>query len=148
MLMPLMQERLRQQAIKDAEKERAQFYAKQKEGQKDVRAKYREKVRAVWFGLEKKHGRTKHQTFDCSTRSRSRRSRPRRRSLRRRIRRTDRGSPKWILTIRWHVSDISKYKDKDKVTFGNILNITNNKTITRTCNLIWLHIVRGLQIYV
>ena len=38
------QERLRQQAIKDAEKERAQFYAKQKEGQKDVRAKYREKV--------------------------------------------------------------------------------------------------------
>ena len=53
MLMPLMQERLRQQAIKDAEKERAQFYAKQKEGQKDVRAKYREKVRAVWFGLEK-----------------------------------------------------------------------------------------------
>ena len=54
MLMPLlMQERLRQQAIKDAEKERAQFYAKQKEGQKDVRAKYREKVRAVWFGLGK-----------------------------------------------------------------------------------------------
>ena len=47
------QERLRQQAIKDAEKERAQFYAKQKEGQKDVRAKYREKVRAVWFGLGK-----------------------------------------------------------------------------------------------
>ena len=53
MLMSLMQERLRQQAIKDAEKERAQFYAKQKEGQKDVRAKYREKVRAVWFGLGK-----------------------------------------------------------------------------------------------
>ena len=51
MLMPLLQERLRQQAIKDAEKERAQFYAKQKEGQKDVRAKYREKVRTVWFGL-------------------------------------------------------------------------------------------------
>ena len=51
MLMSLMQERLRQQAIKDAEKERAQFYAKQKEGQKDVRAKYREKVRAVWFCL-------------------------------------------------------------------------------------------------
>ena len=52
-MIPLMQERLRQQAIKDAEKERAQFYAKQKEGQKDVRAKYREKVRAVWFGLGK-----------------------------------------------------------------------------------------------
>ena len=45
MLMPLlMQERLRQQAIKEKEKERQQFYQKQKEGQKDVRAKYREKV--------------------------------------------------------------------------------------------------------
>merc|ERR1712212_703793 len=43
------QERLRQQAIKDAEKERAQFYAKQKEGQKDVRAKYREKVNVVSY---------------------------------------------------------------------------------------------------
>ena len=38
------QERLRQQAIKEKEKERQQFYQKQKEGQKDVRAKYREKV--------------------------------------------------------------------------------------------------------
>ena len=129
-----MQERLRQQAIKDAEKERAQFYAKQKEGQKDVRAKYREKVRAILFGLVwGKTGKDQTTTFDCSTRSRSRRSRPQRRSPRRRMRRTDRGSPKWILTIRWHVSDISKYKDKDKVTLGNILNIfTNNKTITRT----------------
>ena len=44
-----VQERLRQQAIKDAEKERANFYAKQKEGQKDVRAKYREKVRFAWL---------------------------------------------------------------------------------------------------
>ena len=44
-----IQERLRQQAIKDAEKERAQFYAKQKEGQKDVRAKYREKVNVVSY---------------------------------------------------------------------------------------------------
>ena len=43
-----IQERLRQQAIKDAEKERAQFYAKQKEGQKDVRAKYREKVKTTF----------------------------------------------------------------------------------------------------
>ena len=133
MLMPLLQERLRQQAIKDAEKERAQFYAKQKEGQKDVRAKYREKVRAVglvWFG---KTGKDQTTTFDCSTRSRSRRSLPRRRSPRRRMRRTDRGSPKWILTIRWHVSNISKDNDKDKVTLGNILNIfSNNKTTTRT----------------
>ena len=39
------QEAMRQKAIKDAEKERANFYAKQKEGQKDVRAKYREKVK-------------------------------------------------------------------------------------------------------
>ena len=38
------QERLRQQAIKDQEKERLLFYQKQKEGQKDVRSKYREKV--------------------------------------------------------------------------------------------------------
>ena len=45
----IYQERLRQQAIKDAEKERANFYAKQKEGQKDVRAKYREKVRFAWL---------------------------------------------------------------------------------------------------
>ena len=129
--MPLMQERLRQQAIKDAEKERAQFYAKQKEGQKDVRAKYREKVRAVWFGFGET-GKDQATTFDCSTRSRSRQSRPQRRSLRRRMRRTDRGSLKWILTIRWHVSNIGKYKDKDKVTLGNILNIfSNTKTITR-----------------
>jgi len=39
------QEAMRQKAIKDAEKERANFYAKQKEGQKDVRAKYREKYK-------------------------------------------------------------------------------------------------------
>ena len=39
---------MRQKAIKDAEKERANFYAKQKEGQKDVRAKYREKVRSLF----------------------------------------------------------------------------------------------------
>ena len=39
-----VQERLRQQAIKEKEKERTQFYQKQKEGQKDIRAKYREKV--------------------------------------------------------------------------------------------------------
>ena len=37
-------ERLRQQAIKEQEKERLMFYQKQKEGQKDVRSKYREKV--------------------------------------------------------------------------------------------------------
>ena len=40
----LLQERLKQQAIKEAEKERADFYAKQKESQKAERAKYREKV--------------------------------------------------------------------------------------------------------
>ena len=40
----LYQERLRQQAIKEKEKERLNFYQKQKEGQKDVRSKYREKV--------------------------------------------------------------------------------------------------------
>ena len=40
---------MRQKAIKDAEKERANFYAKQKEGQKDVRAKYREKVKLSLF---------------------------------------------------------------------------------------------------
>ena len=39
-----VQERLRQQAIKEQEKERLMFYQKQKEGQKDVRSKYREKV--------------------------------------------------------------------------------------------------------
>merc|ERR1712183_593718 len=39
------QERLRQQAIKEKEKERTQFYQKQKEGQKDIRAKYREKYK-------------------------------------------------------------------------------------------------------
>ena len=61
--MPLLQERLRQQAIKDAEKERAQFYAKQKEGQKDVRAKYREKVRAVWFGLGKNREGPNHNVW-------------------------------------------------------------------------------------
>ena len=38
------QEAMRQKAIKDAEKERANFYQKQKDGQKDARAKYREKV--------------------------------------------------------------------------------------------------------
>ena len=38
------QERLKQQAIKEAEKERAEYYAKQKESQKAERAKYREKV--------------------------------------------------------------------------------------------------------
>ena len=38
------QERLKQQAIKEAEKERAEFYMKQKETQKAERAKYREKV--------------------------------------------------------------------------------------------------------
>ena len=43
------QEAMRQKAIKDAEKERANFYAKQKEGQKDVRAKYREKVKLSFF---------------------------------------------------------------------------------------------------
>ena len=31
-------------AIKEKEKERLNFYQKQKEGQKDVRSKYREKV--------------------------------------------------------------------------------------------------------
>ena len=45
----LSQEAMRQKAIKDAEKERANFYAKQKEGQKDVRAKYREKVKLSLF---------------------------------------------------------------------------------------------------
>ena len=40
----LQQERLKQQAVKEAEKERAEFYAKQKESQKAERAKYREKV--------------------------------------------------------------------------------------------------------
>ena len=38
------QERLRQQAIKEQEKERLMFYQKQKGSQKDVRSKYREKV--------------------------------------------------------------------------------------------------------
>ena len=42
--MILFKERLRQKAIKDKEKERTDFYNKQKEGQKDARAKYREKV--------------------------------------------------------------------------------------------------------
>ena len=44
MLIRNVQERLRQQAIKEQEKERLMFYQKQKEGQKDVRSKYREKV--------------------------------------------------------------------------------------------------------
>ena len=44
-----VQERLRQQAIKEKEKERTQFYQKQKEGQKDIRAKYREKVPPHFF---------------------------------------------------------------------------------------------------
>merc|ERR1712010_164750 len=39
------QERLRQQATKEKEKERTQFYQKQKEGQKDIRAKYWEKYK-------------------------------------------------------------------------------------------------------
>ena len=43
------QERLKQQAIKEAEKERAEFYAKQKQSQKEERAKYREKVACLNF---------------------------------------------------------------------------------------------------
>jgi hypothetical protein len=35
---------MRQKEIKDKEKERTNFYLKQKEGQKDIRAKYRDKV--------------------------------------------------------------------------------------------------------
>ena len=46
-----VQERLRQQAIKEKEKERTQFYQKQKEGQKDIRAKYREKVPSHFFKI-------------------------------------------------------------------------------------------------
>ena len=43
---------MRQQAIKDKEKERTNFYNKQKEGQKEERSKIREKVRG---GLKKKN---------------------------------------------------------------------------------------------
>ena len=39
-----IQEALRAKALKEQEKERKDFYDKQKEGMKDNRAKYREKV--------------------------------------------------------------------------------------------------------
>ena len=47
----LCQERLRQQAIKDKEKERTQFYQKQREEAKVERTKIREKVRSLIIGL-------------------------------------------------------------------------------------------------
>ena len=98
-----VQERLRQQAIKDAEKERANFYAKQKEGQKDVRAKYREKVKdfVLWIIAAAPFS---SQLNHSSTRLRNLRFPQQKRNLPRRTRRTGQGSPRLIQTIRLHVS--------------------------------------------